>query len=297
MRHLTTPAAVAVNLCLAILLAGCGQDKEPDAAPELSLETPQGVVTTESGLQYMSLRQGEGRRPGEDEFVTVHYRASKTDGTIIDDSRVRGEEATFKVKAALPGWKEALLLMPEGSLWRLTVPPSLAYGNKGSGDIIGPNETLLFDIELLRVETNEEMKARRLAEFKEREAWRGANSKYLEDNMEKENVVTLPSGLQYEVLTEGGGAKPSADDRVEVHYRGMLIDGTEFDSSYKRGTPAQFPVNGLIKGWQEALVLMTAGSKWRLVVPANLAYGDRGAGALIKPGDTLVFEIELISIL
>jgi FKBP-type peptidyl-prolyl cis-trans isomerase FklB len=296
MRYLTTVTVLAC-LGLATLLGGCGKDEEPDATADAPIEAPEGVVTTKSGLQYISLRQGEGRRPKEDDFVTVHYRASKADGTLIDDSRLRGEEATFKVKAALPGWKEALLLMPEGSYWRLTVPPSLAYGEKGSGDVIGPNETLLFDIDLLRVETSEEMKARRIAEFKEQEARQNTNIKYLEDNMKKENVVTLPSGLQYEVLVEGGGAKPTADDMVEVHYRGMLIDGTEFDSSYKRGSPAQFPVNGLIKGWQEALVLMNAGSKWRLVVPANLAYGDRGAGALIKPGDTLVFEIELLNVL
>ena len=102
--------------------------------------------------------------------------------------------------------------------------------------------------------------------------------------------------LQYKVLTEGNGPKPSATDTVTVNYRGTLIDGKEFDSSYKRGQPASFPVNGVIKGWTEALQLMPVGSKWQIFIPADLAYGDRGAGADIGPGATLIFEVELLSI-
>ena len=119
---------------------------------------------------------------------------------------------------------------------------------------------------------------------------------YLAANKAKDGVVTLPSGLQYKILTAGTGPKPSATDSVVCNYRGTLIDGKEFDSSYKRGQPATFPVSGVIKGWTEALQLMPVGSKWQLVVPADLAYGDRGAGQEIGPGSTLVFEVELISI-
>src|SRR5690606_29102788 len=137
----------------------------------------------------------------------------------------------------------------------------------------------------------------RLAAFKEREADREANRKYLEDNLAKPGVRQTESGLQYEIISEGGGPSPKPEDTVVVHYRGMLIDGTEFDSSYERGQPAEFPVNRLIKGWQEGLTLMNEGAKWRLVVPAELGYGDRGAGELIEPGDTLIFEVELIRIL
>lgn len=119
---------------------------------------------------------------------------------------------------------------------------------------------------------------------------------FLAANKDKEGVKTLTSGLQYKVMTEGTGPKPTAADTVVCNYRGTLINGTEFDSSYKRGEPATFPVGGVIKGWTEALQLMPVGSKWQLFIPADLAYGDRGAGAEIGPNETLIFEVELISI-
>ncbi|RPI37086.1 MAG: FKBP-type peptidyl-prolyl cis-trans isomerase [Nitrospiraceae bacterium] len=119
---------------------------------------------------------------------------------------------------------------------------------------------------------------------------------FLAENKKKEGVITLPSGLQYKVIKEGTGKQPSADATVETNYRGTLIDGTEFDSSYKRGQAATFPVKGVIAGWTEALQLMKEGSKWQLFVPANLAYGERGAGNAIGPNATLIFEVELISV-
>ncbi|MEO7026447.1 MAG: FKBP-type peptidyl-prolyl cis-trans isomerase [Caulobacteraceae bacterium] len=119
---------------------------------------------------------------------------------------------------------------------------------------------------------------------------------FLKANAAKPGVVTLPSGLQYQVIKVGAGPRPKPTDTVVVNYRGTLIDGAEFDSSYGRGQPAEFPVGGVIKGWTEALLLMPVGSKWRLVLPADLAYGDKGAGPQIGPGAVLVFEVELISI-
>ena len=119
---------------------------------------------------------------------------------------------------------------------------------------------------------------------------------FLSDNEGKPGVVTLDSGLQYKVTVEGKGPKPVGSDTVKTHYRGTLIDGTEFDSSYSRGQPASFPVKGVISGWTEALQLMNVGSKWELYIPSDLAYGDRGAGADIGPGATLIFEIELLEI-
>jgi FKBP-type peptidyl-prolyl cis-trans isomerase FklB len=123
-----------------------------------------------------------------------------------------------------------------------------------------------------------------------------AGSEYLTKNGAKEGVITTESGLQYEVMTEGSGAKPTADDQVTVHYHGMLTDGTVFDSSVDRGEPAQFGVTQVIPGWVEALQLMSVGDKWKLTIPSALAYGDKGAGGLIGPGETLVFEVELIGI-
>jgi FKBP-type peptidyl-prolyl cis-trans isomerase len=120
---------------------------------------------------------------------------------------------------------------------------------------------------------------------------------FLAENKKKEGVKTLPSGLQYKVITAGKGKKPKATDTVTTHYRGTLIDGTEFDSSISRGKPASFPVNGVIPGWTEALQLMEEGAKWQLFIPSNLAYGDRGTpGGPIGPNATLIFDIELISV-
>lgn len=124
-----------------------------------------------------------------------------------------------------------------------------------------------------------------------------AGLKFLEENKGKEGVVELPSGLQYEVLTEGDGDMPKATDQVKCHYHGTLIDGKVFDSSVQRGEPAVFPVNGVIQGWVEALQLMSTGSKWRLFIPSELAYGSNGAGGAIEPNSTLIFDVELLEII
>ena len=120
---------------------------------------------------------------------------------------------------------------------------------------------------------------------------------FLEENKKREGVQTLPSGLQYEILRKGNGKKPSASDRVECHYHGTLIDGTVFDSSVQRGTPAVFGVNQVIKGWVEALQLMEEGAKWRLFIPSELAYGENAPGGAIGPNATLIFDVELLKVL
>ena len=131
---------------------------------------------------------------------------------------------------------------------------------------------------------------------KQAEAAIQAGKDFLAENAKKEGVTALESGLQYEIITEGNGDKPSATDQVECHYHGTLIDGTVFDSSVQRGEPATFPVYGVIQGWVEALQLMPVGSKWRLYIPSDLAYGERGAGQHIGPHTTLIFEVELLAI-
>ena len=142
---------------------------------------------------------------------------------------------------------------------------------------------------LLRAKSNEKSKKIGEKNMKEGEA-------FLAKNKKKEGVTTTTSGLQYEVMKQGSGAKPQKTDRVKVHYAGTLIDGTEFDSSYKRGTPATFAVTGVIKGWTEVLQLMNVGSKYRVFIPSNLAYGMRGSPPKIGPNATLIFEVELLEI-
>ena len=170
---------------------------------------------------------------------------------------------------------------------------------RGVKDSFSNGKTLLSEEEernlLTQLQTEVRKKQQELAQLA------GAENKkqgmaFLEANKTKEGVVALPSGLQYKVLQEGTGPKPAATDTVVCNYRGTLLDNTEFDSSYKRGQPATFPVSGVIKGWTEALQLMPVGSKWQLFVPAELAYGERGAGGQIGPNSTLVFEVELLSI-
>lgn len=119
---------------------------------------------------------------------------------------------------------------------------------------------------------------------------------FLSENKKKEGVITTASGLQYKIITKGSGKIPTAQDTVVAHYKGTLIDGTEFDNSFKRNEPATFPVTGVIKGWQEVLQLMPVGSKWEVYIPPQLAYGEQGAGQVIPPNSALIFEIELISI-
>ena len=124
----------------------------------------------------------------------------------------------------------------------------------------------------------------------------GEGAAFLAENAKREGVISLESGLQYEILTEGNGQIPTINDKITAHYHGTLIDGTVFDSSVDRGEPASFSVNGVIAGWTEALQIMPVGSKWKLYVPSDLAYGERGAGQIIGPYSTLIFEVELLSI-
>lgn len=179
------------------------------------------------------------------------------------------------------------------------VEPSILL--RGLKDGLADSKPLLTDDEAKAAMTTLQADLRAKHEAKvELEA---ANSKkvgdeFLAENKTKEGVVTLPSGLQYKVLVEGTGPKPTAADTITCNYKGTLLDNTEFDSSYKRGKPATFPVSGIIKGWTEALQLMPVGSKWQLFIPPDLAYGERGgpAGGPIGPNATLVFEVELMSI-
>lgn len=164
---------------------------------------------------------------------------------------------------------------------------------KGIKDVLSGAKTEMSHAEAQAV-VNEHFK--KLAE----EAYaqnKASGEAFLAENAKKEGVVTLPSGLQYQVITEGTGKKPSATDRVQCHYEGTLIDGTIFDSSIKRGEPAVFGVNQVIKGWVEALQLMQEGAKWRLYIPYNMAYGEHGAGEMIPPYSALIFDVELIKVL
>tara|TARA_B100001996_G_scaffold120112_1_gene90863 strand:+ start:451 stop:1089 length:639 start_codon:yes stop_codon:yes gene_type:complete len=162
-------------------------------------------------------------------------------------------------------------------------------------DVLNKSEKKLSDDEMQKIINTYQKK-----EQNERVAVSGNNKadgeKFLAENKNKEGVVVLPSGLQYKIIKNSEGKKPLSDSRVIVHYRGTLINGTEFDSSYARGEPIELGLNQVIKGWQEALQLMQVGSKWQVFIPSELAYGERGAGRVIGPNSALIFDIELLSI-
>jgi FKBP-type peptidyl-prolyl cis-trans isomerase FklB len=179
----------------------------------------------------------------------------------------------------------------------IEVDPDLLM--KGLKDGLGGNKPLMSEQEMTETKTafSQEMMKKHEAEQQIiGEKNKKEEKSFFAENKKKEGVITLPSGLQYKIITQGTGKTPKTTDTVTVNYRGTLINGTEFDSSYKRGQPATFPLKGVIPGWTEALQLMKEGSKWQLFIPSNLAYGDKSAGNIIGPNSALIFEVELISV-
>ncbi len=246
------------------------------------------VHVTKSGLQYMVLEEGptDGASPNAQDIVDVNYAGTLIDGVEFDSSYARGAAARFPVDQVIDGWTEALQLMSEGDKYRLFLPAELAYGEQGTpGGPIGPNEALIFDVELIKV-TSVEGNLKKAEEF-------------LAENAKRQGVTTTASGLQYEVLAEGesGGKSPTDANVVKVNYEGRLTDGTVFDSSYDRGEPIEFPLARVIPGWTEGVQLMSVGDKFRFFIPPELAYGARGTpGGPIGPNEALIFDVELLEI-
>jgi len=254
-------------------------------------KTREGVQETRTGLQFIALEEGAdgGASPVSTDLVSFEYAATTADGVEFDSSRARGAAPQVRVSDLaldVPGLSEGLQLMSEGDRYRFFIPPDLAYGDQvGDGAPFGPNETLIFEVELIKVQSPE----RNLE----------AARKFLDENARKDGIKTTPSGLQYQVLTEGAaeGKSPAATDTVEVHYQGTLLNGTEFDSSYSRGKPIEFPLNRVIAGWTEGVQLMSEGDKYRFFIPPALAYGEGGTpGGPIGPNEALIFEVELIAV-
>jgi FKBP-type peptidyl-prolyl cis-trans isomerase FklB len=226
--------------------------------------------------------------------------ASKPAGTAAKRTTTPAKTAApLTLKTPAQKFSYAIGMRMGQSFHKQSVPVDSAIMARGVRDAMAGGKTLLTDEEAQAAigEVQKEVQMKMQAKAKEED---NVNKKTGEDflaaNKGKDGVVALPSGLQYKILTTGKGPMPTASDTVECNYRGTLISGKEFDSSYKRGQAATFPVSGVIKGWTEALQLMPVGSKWQLFIPPDLAYGERGAGGDIGPGETLIFEVELLSI-
>jgi len=238
------------------------------------------LTTTDSGLQYVIVEAGNGEAPQSGDLVQVHYTGTLEDGTKFDSSYDRNEPIQFMLGAGqvIPGWDEGIALMKIGDKAKLIIPPELAYGEQGAGGgIIPPNATLMFDVELIGTQPGPPAAPSEVAAA---------------------DYTTTESGLQYFDLEAGSGAAPEAGQTVSVHYTGWLEDGQMFDSSLVRGRPFEFAigVGQVIPGWDEGVASMQVGGKRQLVIPAELAYGEQGAGGVIPPNATLVFEVELLDI-
>ena len=287
-------------LVMALGLSACEKKSEPPPTPPPAASTPPPALPappkpaadpnapadvkappadaekTPSGLASKVLTPGKGKeKPTAEDTVRVHYTGWTTDGVKFDSSVDRGSPAQFPLKGVIKGWTEGVPLMVEGEKRRFWIPGNLAYGDTPTRPG-APSGMLVFDVELLGI-----MRAPKAPE---------------DVAAAPKTAKKTKSGLAYKVLKKGTGKdKPTADSTVTVHYSGWTTDGKMFDSSVVRGEPAEFPLNGVIKGWTEGVQLMTVGEKTRFWIPGNLAYGDTPSrpGA---PAGTLVFDIELLSI-
>lgn len=262
---------------------------------------------TESGLLFKVLDAGQadGPKPVLGDVVQVNFAVSLADGSEIDSTYDRERPAILQLTEAIfPGWVEGMQMMPEGASYEFILPANLAAGERSVGPI-APFSAIQLKLDVVNVMDEDEIKAEtdrlkaereRLQEERKAEMadYIAKQEKFLEDNKAKEGVTTTESGLQYEVLESGDPSNPQAtmQTRVEVHYEGTLIDGTVFDSSYKRGETIVFHPAQVIRGWTEVLQLMRPGDKWLVTIPQDIAYGSGGSGS-IPPYSTLVFTIEL----
>jgi peptidylprolyl isomerase len=237
-------------------------------------------MTTESGLQYTLIEAGEGPAPQPGDIVAVHYTGTLEDGTKFDSSLDRGQPIQFPLGQGMVirGWDEGIALMNVGGKATLVIPPELAYGERGAGGgVIPPNATLTFEVELIEILPGSPETA---------------------TEVDEGDYVTTDSGLKYYDFEVGDGASPQDGKPVSVHYTGWLEDGTKFDSSLDRGRPFDFVIGRgqVIRGWDEGVAGMKVGGKRQLVIPAELGYGSSGAGEVIPPNATLIFEVELLNV-
>lgn len=249
---------------------------EPKASP--TPIDPDKTVTTAGGVQYTELATGSGPKPEPGQVVAVHYTGTLENGTVFDTTE-GGEPIRFALGTGtvIPGWDEGIALMHQGSKGILVIPPAMAYGDQGSGEIIPPNATLIFDVELVEISE-------------------GAPEQPTQ--VDAASFITTPQGLQYADLIVGAGPTPMPGQVVVVHYTGWLADGGKFASSLDRGEPLMFNLGmgQVIAGWDLGIKGMAVGGKRQLMIPPNLAYGEAGAEGVIPPNATLIFDVELLEL-
>jgi FKBP-type peptidyl-prolyl cis-trans isomerase len=264
------------------------------------------TAKTASGIYYVIDKKGNGKHATAADKVKVHYKGYKLDGSTFDSSYDRGQPIEFPLSGVIKGWTEGIPLFEEGGKGTLLIPSSLAYGqNAPPGSTIKANEVLLFDVELIKINPEPEV-VEAPSPVKAAPAAEEANSpdpstqdQLIQDFIKKNNLNAqkTASGLYYVIDKKGNGKHATAADQVKVHYKGTLLDGTKFDSSYDRNEPITFPLSGVIRGWTEGIPLFEEGGKGKLIIPSALGYGPNGAGGVIKPNEILVFDVELLQII
>nr|WP_255604443.1 FKBP-type peptidyl-prolyl cis-trans isomerase [Oscillochloris sp. ZM17-4] len=273
----SVPTAAPADASTSIPTAGATVAPAPTSAGDAGGE--ENAVTTASGLTYIEIAPGAGDAPKTGDVVSVHYRGTLADGKVFDSSYERGQPIQFALGRGMviPGWDEGIGLMRKGGKAKLIIPPNLGYGAQGAGGVIPPNATLTFEVELVDIQ---------------------AGPPEAPAQVDDSQYTTTPSGLKYYDFEVGSGAEATAGKTAVVHYTGWLTDGTMFDSSLNRGDTFPFQVGAgrVIKGWDEGVAGMRVGGRRQLVVPSSLGYGANGAGGVIPPNATLIFEVELVDV-
>lgn len=287
------------NLCL--------NEDIPNEIPSFDEVQSLELILANSGISMNELKDGKGKNPTVQDLVTMNYVGWLPGGCVFDSSFSRGGEQEMLMINLIPGWIDAMLTMSPEAIKIVKIPSSLAYGQTGSPPIIPPNTDLIFYIELVNILTPQEAIATATAEAE-------ITKKEMENNMEdcdnsdypkdapqfeeinSEKFLLQDSGIKIVDIKLGDGGSPYESDEVDLHYTGWLMNGCVFDSSFTRGESSQFPVDGVIEGFKEAILGMNVNGIRRVEIPPELGYGERGAGNTIPPNSTLVFHIELLGI-
>ena len=292
----------------------CQNEAYPQDAPVFGDVTSNQLSGDPAGIKILDRVVGSGTAPTIEDMVTINYTGWLDDGCVFDSSYVRGGTARLLLVALIPGWRDAMITMQPGGVRRVEIPPELAYQDLGSPPVIPPNATLTFEFELISVLTPEAASATATVVASLATATpvpiatpEGGSELTNCDNagepgtppvfgdVNSDQMTEEPSGIKIYDSKIGTGDSPGETDFVCVHYTGWLSDGTEFDSSYGRGEATGFPVNQVIPGFRDAILGMAAGGQRRVEIPSDQGYGAQGAGGLIPPNATLVFDIVLDS--